>query len=127
MINLNGAAIYLSGPMAGSLYYNRAGFAEAEAMLYNLGARIVFNPCEHYRKGGKLPDWSTYECMRRNLSILTGGASHKPNFDMMVLLDGWEYSKGSNAERMCAEVIGMHIHTLREIEADQTMAFWEGR
>lgn len=126
-IRISGAAIYLSGPMAARKDNNRAEFAEAEAMLYSLGARFVFNPCEYYRTRGKLPDWPTCEFMRHDLNMLTGGRLHKPNFDMVVLLDGWEYSLGSKAECMCAELCGMCIHTLKEIKADQVRAFWEGR
>ena len=126
-IEVGRKAIYLSGPMAGMPELNRAAFASAEAALYNLGARFVFNPCEHYRKDDALPDWLPCEFMRHDLNMLTGGAPHRPNFDMMVLLDGWEHSGGAKVERTCAEAIGMRIHTLKEIEADQIRAFWEGR
>ena len=126
-IEIGGKAIYLSGPMTGRKDFNRAEFAEAEAALYNLGARFVFNPCEYYRKDDELPDWSRYEFMRRDLNMLTGGPPHKPNFDMVVLLNGWERSKGSKAERICAEASGICVHTLKKIEADQIRAFWEGR
>ena len=125
MFDFEHKAVYLAGPMAGRKDGNRAEFAAAESTLYSLGARFVFNPCEYYRRGNSLPEWPRCEFIRHNLHMLTGGRPHRPNFDVLVLLDGWAHSDGAKAERSCAELCNIPILSLKDIDAAQIRAFWE--
>ena len=48
---IEGRAVYLSGPMTGREDWNRAAFAEAERACRDVGACHVFNPAKDAPKG----------------------------------------------------------------------------
>ena len=98
---------FISGPMTGHPDFNRSAFYEAEDELFDMGYEAVYNPA----KSG-LPDDASHErCMLETLSILTRKRDGKPLFDCIVMLDGWESSKGSKLEHDIAEAIGINVMT----------------
>lgn len=121
MSEVKDKTVYLSGPMTGVADHNREAFQFAEIDLYMMGARYVFNPCEHWRReNGELPDWLTYQdYMRKDLHMLTRG-----NFDVLVLLDDFVHSKGAQVERTVAHACGIKVRTLAELEGECTRDFW---
>ena len=104
--NLDGLRVFLSGPI--SSYgaegdWNRDAFAEASEWCMEHGAIEVFNPSEGAPKG---PDCHSHEhWMRRTLHELTrleNGTSrvnNRPHYDVLMLLHGWESSRGACYER----------------------------
>ena len=94
--------IYISGPMTGLPDYNRAAFYRAETELQIDGA-VITNPA---RLGLEVatriasPTWRDY---------LEHDIRHLVDCDALVLLDGWEHSKGACLERHIAEELGMMI------------------
>ncbi len=93
--------IYLSGPMTGLPDYNYPKFHSVTGILRDAGHR-VYNPAEFPHDGPP-----------ETFPIRKAFASYC-NFicleaDAMVLLSGWEQSKGANAERWLAVNCGLLI------------------
>ena len=118
--------IYLSGPMTGLPEYNYPAFHKAARALRAVGYRVV-NPAElhpHSRlrrwiaamlamlnltPATTLPTWDEY--MREALRGLLG-------CEAIVLLPGWEHSRGARCEVSLATELGMRRRTVAE-------ALWE--
>ena len=49
--------------------------------------------------------------MRDSIHALTG---HRPAFDGVAMLDGWEQSRGARLERQVAEACGIPCKTVNE-------------
>lgn len=93
--------IYLSGPMTGFHDFNFPKFNRAAQALRGLGY-TVSNPAEINPDASKT--WN--ECMRADIKALC-------DCDTIVLLPGWENSKGARLEldvahRLGLDVIGIH-------------------
>lgn len=116
--------IYVAGPMRGYPYFNFPAFDEASEKLRALGHK-VFNPAERDREAhgedindsatGDLTDVPQFDLRDALTADLTWICQHA---DAVVLLDGWEKSKGATAERAVAEAlgaVGVRIYTLVEL------------
>ncbi len=98
--------VYLSGPMSGYPNYNAEKFGECE---YELTVRgfDVFNPAREDRlpaPGEEPLPWSEY--LRRVLRVLTSG---KRRPDAILIMPGWENSRGANLEVFIGQVLGIDI------------------
>lgn len=95
--------IYLSGPITGTADY-RERFAKAEKAFAD--KYEVVNPVtigEGLQKlrrelGAPEPEWEDY--MKPCIQALVG-------CDAIVMLEGWENSKGARLEQMIADILGM--------------------
>lgn len=91
--------IYLSGPMTGLPEYNYPLFRRVAAELRARGHR-VYNPAEFPHKGAPeefpirraFAAYSSFICLEA---------------DTIVLLPGWEKSRGATAERALADNCGL--------------------
>ncbi len=89
--------LYLSGPMSGLPEYNYPAFFEAEDAL--LSQRYcVLNPART-----NVPKGSPWEEFMRDALRKMMGA------DAVVVLPGWEASRGARVEVHLAEILGMPI------------------
>lgn len=91
---------YIAGPMTGYPEFNHPAFHAKAAELRATGETVI-NPAEIDAEIGLDQPWDTY--LRRDLILL---AEH---CNKIVLLDGWEKSKGACLERHVGEKLGMTI------------------
>lgn len=91
--------VYVAGPMSGYPQHNYPAFAYAATALRGQG-RDVCSP--HEIDGGSVGSqtWEWY--MRRALQMLLA-------CDEIVLLPGWEQSRGARFEREVAELLKMTV------------------
>lgn len=122
--------IYIAGPMRGYAAYNFPAFFEAERALLGL-QHCTFNPARndvnHYMLGNLLEidptgyeagqwlldhpqDFSLRDALNADLGWITSEA------DALVVLTGWEASKGAQAEVATARAIGIPVYTLEQRE-----------
>lgn len=94
--------IYISGPMSGLPEFNFPAFTEAAKKLRELG-HIVISPHEIEQ-----PALTWEACMRQDIKQLMDA-------DMVVVLPGWEKSKGANIEVDIAIGLGMQIIRIKEL------------
>lgn len=98
--------VYVAGPMTGYPEFNYPAFAEASARLRALGYVVVspheINPPE---LGFDHP-WGWY--MRRDIVALL-------DVDAVVVLPGWETSKGAKLETDIAAALGMERWELADV------------
>ena len=100
--------VYLSGPMTGMPDLNREAFARAEERAYELGARYVFNPREHWGHTDRAPEWY----MRHDLHALVmekGDGLDGPAHEVLLALPGYMCSKGARCEVMVAQLCGIKV------------------
>ena len=90
--------IYLSGPMTGYPEFNYPLFRSIAAHLRAQGHR-VYNPAE-YPWEGRFPVREAFAAF--SAFICTEA-------DTLLLLPGWEHSKGVSAEKALAENCGIEI------------------
>lgn len=95
---------YIAGPMTGLPDFNYPAFQAAAEQLRAAGVDVK-SPTEV--SNDQAPDNYTAEkpygyYLRRSLRMLL-------DCDEMVLLPGWEYSRGATLEREIAEMLGMTI------------------
>ena len=99
---------YLSGPISGyDMDERRKAFSEAEEFIRELGAEVV-SPLNN-----GLPDdaeWSDH--MLRDLGMLI-------DCDMMVLLPGWQHSRGCLTEVRFARKMGLLVLGFHEAEQSE--------
>ena len=100
-----GKRLFLSGPMDGLPEYNHAAFNEA-AERWRKVADCVWNPAELF--GGDLTR-RRVEYQRKNLAELTKPSTDGTYYDGLVLLPGWNQSKGSKLEISIAMELGMFL------------------
>lgn len=99
---------YIAGPMSGLPEFNYPAFTAAAAALRAQGTSVV-SPTElHDGDTGRPYDFY----LRLGLRALL-------DCDEMVLLPGWENSRGARLERQIAQALGMHITELDGQEATQ--------
>lgn len=91
---------YIGGPMSaiGPPDYNYATFNAMAWRLRNAGLPVI-NPAELHPADPDVP-WDFY--LRRDIPELV-------KCDRLVLLRGWEISKGARLERHIAQELGMEI------------------
>lgn len=103
--------IYLSGPMTGIPEFNYPAFNQAAAQLREKGYEVE-NPAENPApESGAWVDW-----MRLAIKQMA-------DCDTIVLLDGWQKSKGALIELKLAGDLGLSILTLAEMLAYEPALF----
>jgi Asp-tRNA(Asn)/Glu-tRNA(Gln) amidotransferase A subunit family amidase len=100
--------IYISGPMTGLPNHNEEAFTDAAAALRKKG-HIVFNPAEN-DDGSRDKSWAFY--MRLDVRSVSLA-------DYMVILPGWENSKGAQLEIAIAERLEIPIYHLSDFLAQK--------
>jgi len=116
--------VYLAGPMRGYPDFNFPAFDAGAAALRALGHE-VFSPAERDRevhgenvndsKTGDLTDVPQFDLRGALAADLEWVCKYA---DAVVLLDGWEQSKGALAERAAAEALaceGVKVYTIKEL------------
>lgn len=94
---------YVAGPMTSIQDLNFPLFAQVTAALRQRGIDAV-SPAEICPDKGMA--W--HDCMRRDIAALV-------TCDAIVMLPGWENSKGATLERHIAERLGMTICTAEQL------------
>lgn len=94
----NEIRIYLAGPMSGILEHNFPAFNSLAAALRADGYTVV-NPAE-LDNGETDKEWGYY--IRRDLPVLL-------TCDRVVVLPGWQSSKGARIEVFTAFTVGMGV------------------
>ena len=93
------STIYISGPISGLPDGNRPAFAEMAVTWRSKGWEVV-NPHELFREVFRPLTWEDY--MRDDLTALLT-CTH------IVMLPGWEQSRGARLEKYVAEHLGMSV------------------
>lgn len=98
--------VYIAGPMTGIPQFNYPAFNEAARELRAHGHEVV-SPAE-LMDVNEAELWEDKEalwkhCMRADLAKLVSEC------DRIVLLPGWEGSRGAKLERTVAEALGMSV------------------
>ncbi|QBI98786.1 hypothetical protein SEA_BOBBY_156 [Mycobacterium phage Bobby] len=93
-------ATYLAGKMSGIEDFNHPAFHAKAAELRAAGEEVI-NPAEFDAEIGPDQPWDAY--LRRDLVLLA------ERCDKIVLLPGWEDSKGANLEHHVGRQLGMTI------------------
>lgn len=109
--------VYLAGPMRNYVKFNFPAFADATAKLRAKGYK-VFSPAEHDLSKGFDPEGSDYPEGRIRHIMLDDLVWICQYADMVVVLPGWEKSKGALAEVHTAWSIGVPVHELEDILQD---------
>lgn len=95
-MNLNkGSLIYISGPMTGIKDYNYPAFNAIAAQLREAGYKVA-NPAEN--SPPPCNSWQGY--MRIAIKQMM-------DCDAVIMIDGWEKSKGANVEFELAVKVGI--------------------
>lgn len=99
--------IYLSGPITNEKNY-RLNFMRAENTLRShVKGSVVVSPM---RLGDILPNGSHKEYMELCYSLVSMS-------NVMVMLPGWEKSRGARKERSLAQEMNMHIFELNDMDS----------
>lgn len=104
--------IYLAGPMTGKERYNEDVFDMAATHYRALGHE-VFSPVEKDRKvfGLDTTKWPTYNNLAKARKVLGADLAWIcDNADALVMLKGWEHSKGARVEWHLAVALGLEIY-----------------
>jgi hypothetical protein len=90
--------VYIAGPMTGYPEYNFPAFHHTAQVMRDIGYTVI-SPAE--LEEGKLGEtWEYY--MRRDLPLLC-------TCDMVVVLEGWEKSRGARLEVQTARALGIPV------------------
>lgn len=99
--DIKGKRVYLSGPITNTKNY-KGLFMFAEELAALGDAEQIYNPA------AQIPASSSWEqAMHRCLSEIT-------NYDTVVLLPGWNASRGARLESDVALACGIHVVNLSE-------------
>jgi hypothetical protein len=98
---------YVAGPMRGCLDFNFPSFQIAAAALRRVGWTVL-SPAERDLAEGFDPTLNTLEGFDVEAAMADDFAMIL-EADAIVLLPGWEQSKGARAERFVAEKVGKHV------------------
>jgi len=107
--------IYLAGPVTGLPDANKPAFAFAQQQIERMG-HFAINPHTLVANARINPaDWQA--CMRLCINRLTMGAglTSQP-IDMVVMLPGWQQSRGATLERTIALTLGIPVKTIEELQ-----------
>jgi hypothetical protein len=102
---------YIAGPITGVADYKQK-FAQAERLLKDLGAE-VFNPAT---LPAGLPEFAY-------MDICLAALRH---CDAVLMLEGWESSKGARAEKELAAKIGLIIFYPSMVNSHNQLEFFVG-
>lgn len=100
--------VFLSGPMSGILDHNYPAFARVADTLRRAGFTVL-SPHEIPPKA----DWSGY--MRASLRLLLES-------DLIVLLPGWEVSRGARRELDVARDVGLDVRLWSDADGEMLSA-----
>lgn len=93
--------VYIAGPMTGLPDHGRVAFSRAENKLTGLGYTVIS------------PAWMSDGLPRK--SYLPICMAMIDQCDAIVLLDGWEQSKGAGIEKGYAEYCGKAVYELEQL------------
>ena len=96
---------YICGPMTGYKDFNRVEFERVTFLLRQMGHTVV-SPVELNTKYGVFPCREWAPAMKVDIAALM-------ECDTIVLLDGWENSRGATMEHSLALQVGITILTTR--------------
>ena len=99
---IQGKSVFLSGPITGVDGY-KDRFADAAEVIKALGTNTVFNPA------AEIPDSTEHE---EAMNICTDKVTTS---DCVVVLDGWENSKGALIEYVFSRACGIPHYELKEL------------
>lgn len=99
---IQGKSVFLSGPITGVDGY-KDKFADATEIIRALGASAIFNPA------AEIPDSTERE---EAMNICTDKVTTS---DCVVVLDGWENSKGALIEYVFSRACGIPHYELKEL------------
>jgi nucleoside 2-deoxyribosyltransferase len=99
--------VYLAGPMRGYPGHNHPAFHDAAAALRAAGHE-VFSPPEHSPADPDEANAQIRSLLGADLAWITATA------EAVVLLPGWERSKGALAEAATADAIGVRTYALAD-------------
>ena len=119
--------IYLAGPMRGIPNFNFPAFNSAAEYLRSLGDE-VFNPAERdnikhgtdisagnetgsVEQAASQHGFNLREALGADLAYICAHA------DVVVLLPGWEDSKGARAEKATAEALGLKVIRIEKLKS----------
>jgi len=92
-------SIYISGPMTGLPDFNYPAFEEALKRLTAAGLRCV-SPHTLHGDAAKTSTWSDF--LRRDVKAMMDCSA-------LVMLPGWENSRGAQLERLIAEKLNIAV------------------
>lgn len=101
------SAVFLSGAMSNLPNCNYPAFHKAAQALRARGYRVQ-SPAENVAR----PDAKWEDYMRLSLRQLLKSES-------IVMLDGWQDSRGATLEHQVATALGMRVHRLDELLAQE--------
>ena len=114
------ATLYIAGPMSGLPQFNFPAFYEAQKAVEALGFDAI-NPAEldppevqeaawaspdGSLSGGQVGGHTWGELLARDVKSIADGS------DGVVLLPGWQTSKGARLERMVAQICSLPVYEL---------------
>lgn len=98
--------VYISGPMTGLPDLNHSAFQAAAERLRAQGVQVI---SPHQITPPGVGPWSWEAHMRADLAALLTA-------DVIVLLPGWEGSRGAQLEKAVADALGLVVdYSLTEI------------
>lgn len=100
-------SLYLAGPMRGLPRYNFDAFEEAAKVLKRKGYK-VYSPVDGDREAGFDPDGTPIEEFDMDAAIIRD-INYILQADGVVLLPGWEKSRGATAEAAVAKWAGKTV------------------
>ena len=100
-------AIYVSGPMTGYQEHNYPAFAAAASRLRAAGWTV-----ESPHEPGQVPGWGWADYMRRAIGQLIRCTD-------IVVLPGWQQSRGAILEYAIATKLGMRAHLTIEAALEE--------
>ena len=94
--------VYIAGPMSGLPDFNYPAFRAAEKLIRERYGCRVLNPARQ-------PDGLEYdEYMRR-------GCADVVSATVVIVLPGWQKSKGAQEEMACAAIHGIRVLELKDV------------
>ena len=99
--------VYVSGPMTGIPDFNYPAFDAACVALRDAGLEVI-SPHEVNPIDGEERAWEWY--VRRDIVALMDA-------DAIVVLPGWEASRGATLETLISSALGMPLYALSDILA----------
>jgi len=96
-MNIKELVVYLSGAISGRDDGDASRHFSSIDALLEMAGKIVFNPMDIEVKG----TWEDY--MKEGIAALVDS-------DCVLMLDGWEKSRGASLERIIAFELGLPIY-----------------